>query len=70
MKGLRAYAEAFHALGNLDPPLRGRGELGEPSDPHLSPIPPPRQRPTHQLRRKGPAEILRMSMLGLENEAR
>ena len=70
MKGLRAHAEAFHALGNLDPPLRGRGELGEPSDHHLSPIPPPRQRPRPQQRRKGPMEVLRMSMLGLENEAR
>ena len=45
MKGLRANTEAFHALGNLDPPLRGRGELGTPSDLHPSPNPPSQQRP-------------------------
>ena len=37
MRVVRANAEARDARGNLDPPLRGRGELGQPSDPHPSP---------------------------------
>ena len=60
MKGLRAHAEAFHALGNLDPPLRGRGELGEPSDHHLSPNPPSRQRP--RLQRNGTDTVKGMKL--------
>ena len=36
MRVVRAYAETCDARGNLDPPLRGRGELGQPSDPHPS----------------------------------
>jgi hypothetical protein len=40
MRDVRASAEARDARGNLDPPLRGRGELGQPSDPHPSPTPP------------------------------
>lgn len=37
MRVVRANAEARDARGNLDPPQRGRGELGQPSDPHPSP---------------------------------
>lgn len=37
MRVVRANAEARDARGNLDPPQRGRGELGQPSNPHPSP---------------------------------
>lgn len=46
MRVVRANAEARDARGNLDPPLRGRGELGLPSDPHPSLLPgEPQQQP-------------------------
>jgi len=45
MRDVRANAEARDARGNLDPPLRGRGELGQPSDPHPSLLPADPQQP-------------------------